>query len=166
MLLRAGALWEIRSNLSELETGVRAWVDCCPRAGRTVCTFLRYFCRNLLARTLCEGHAASRMQLHAIGGLLPSGSAPNKHHHFPLSKNTEIGTRSVSNKHHHFPLSKNTEIGTRSVSRLKRGSLLQQQVDGSHRLITPCTMAAVMAALPGLVCRHRPRASQRPSAAL
>ena len=146
MLLRAGALWEIRSNLSELETGVRAWVDCCPRAGRTVCTFLRYFCRNLLARTLCEGHAASGMQLHAIGGLLPSGSAPNKHHHFPLSKNTEIGTR--------------------SVSRLKRGSLLQQQVDGSHRLITPCTMAAVMAALPGLVCRHRPRASQRPSAAL
>ena len=146
MLLRAGALWEIRSNLSELEAGVRAWVDCCPRAGRTVCTFLRYFCRNLLARTLCEGHAASRMQLHAIGGLLPSGSAPNKHHHFPLSKNTEIGTR--------------------SVSRLKRGSLLQQQVDGSHRLITPCTIAAVMAALPGLVCRHRPRASQRPSAAL
>ena len=146
MLLRAGALWEIRSNLSELEAGVRAWVDCCPRAGRTVCTFLRYFCRNLLARTLCEGHAASGMQLHAIGGLLPSGSAPNKHHHFPLSKNTEIGTR--------------------SVSRLKRGSLLQQQVDGSHRLITPCTMAAVMAALPGLVCRHRPRASQRPSAAL
>ena len=146
MLLRAGALWEIRSNLSELEAGVRAWVDCCPRAGRTVCTFLRYFCRNLLARTLCEGHAASGMQLHAIGGLLPSGSAPNKHHHFPLSKNTEIGTR--------------------SVSRLKRGSLLQQQVDGSHRLITPCTIAAVMAALPGLVCRHRPRASQRPSAAL
>ena len=146
MLLRAGALWEIRSNLSELEAGVRAWVDCCPRAGRTVCTFLRYFCRNLLARTLCEGHAASGMQLHAIGGLLPAGSAPNKHHHFPLSKNTEIGTR--------------------SVSRLKRGSLLQQQVDGSHRLITPCTIAAVMAALPGLVCRHRPRASQRPSAAL